>query len=282
MMGPEIARKMHRTLEVYHGMIYFAREARAEYEALGLPKADFFKGYFASRAAAMGAVPGEVVVATFYNFQPDLVMAAVPSSWDVATPAEWQAARRRGADAALRAMLGDAVDSPDMEEAASMAREASSFCEPAGRPLFAGHLSLDWPASPHLELWHAITLLREYRGDGHISVLVSEAISPREALVLHQGTGMLPPGVLQQTRAWPDDDWQEAEEMLRDRRWMDGDALTTEGQLVREDIERRTDELAMAPWHGLGEVNCQRLRELVRPWSKAIVGSGLLGGGPPP
>ena len=280
-MDAEIARKCHRTLEVYHGMIYFAREACAEYEALGLSPDEFFKGYFASRAVAMGAVPGEVVVATFYNFQPDLVMAAVPSCWDVAPPAEWQAARRRGADAALRAMLGDAVDSPDMDMAASLARDASSFCEPAGRPLFAGHLSLDWPESPHMELWHAITLLREYRGDGHISVLVSEAISPREALVLHQGTGMLPPGVLQQTRAWPDDDWQEAEQMLRDRGWMDGEALTAEGQHVREDIERRTDELAMAPWRGIGEFNCQSLRDYVRPFSKAIVNSGALGGGLP-
>jgi hypothetical protein len=280
-MESTIARKMHRTLEVYHGMIYFVPEARTEYEALGLSSSDFFKGYFASRASAMGEVPGELVVATFFNFRPDLVMGAVPSCWSVASAHDWQAARRRGADAALRRMLGDAVDSPDLEEAASLAREASSFCEPAGRPLFAGHLSLDWPESPHMELWHAITLLREYRGDGHVSVLVSEAISPCEALVLHQGTGLLPPGVLQQTRAWPDDDWQEAEQMLRDRGWMDGDALTTEGQQVREDIERRTDELAMAPWCGLGEANCQRLRELVRPWSKAIVGSGLLRSWPP-
>lgn len=279
-MDAEIARKCHRTLEAYHGMIYFAREAQREYAALGLSPDEFFKGYFASRAAAMGAVPGEVVVATFYNFQPDLVMAAVPSCWAVAAPDEWQAARRRGADGALRTMLGDALDSAEMHEAASLARSASSFCEPPGRALFAGHLALDWPDLPHMELWHALTLLREYRGDGHISVLVSEAISPREALVLHQGTGMLPPGVLQQTRAWPDDEWHETEQMLRDRGWMDGDALSPDGQRVREDIERRTDELAMAPWRGLGELKCQRLRELVRPWSKAIVSSGLLGGGP--
>ena len=34
----------------------------------------------------------------------------------------------------------------------------------------------------------------------------------------------------------------------------------------------------MAPWELLGEQNCQRLRELVRPMSKAIVASGGLTG----
>jgi hypothetical protein len=280
-MNSEIARKCHRTFEAYHGIIYFAAQARAEYEGLGLPSDQYFKGYFASRSAAMGAVPGEVVVATFYNFHPDLVMAAVPSCWDVATPMGWQAARRRAADAALRALLGDVLESPDMDEAASLARSACSFCDPTGRPLFAGHLSLDWPEAPHMELWHAITLLREYRGDGHISALVTAGVSPTEALVLHDATGVLPSGVLQQTRAWSDAEWEEARVSLRDRGWMTGDALSAEGRQARDAIERQTDDLAMAPWRGLGESSCQRLRELVRPWSKAIVSSGAFGGSQP-
>jgi hypothetical protein len=37
-----------------------------------------------------------------------------------------------------------------------------------GRPLHAGHAELPWPDSPLAALWHATTLLREYRGDGHI------------------------------------------------------------------------------------------------------------------
>ena len=131
-MESEIARKMHRTLEVYHGMIYFVPEARAEYEALGLSKPDFFKGYFASRASALGEVPGEVVVATFFNFHPDLVMGAVPSCWAVASADEWQAARQRGADAALRAMLGDALASPDIDEAAATGAHGDVGVRPSG------------------------------------------------------------------------------------------------------------------------------------------------------
>jgi helix-turn-helix protein len=32
-------------------------------------------------------------------------------------------------------------------------------------------------------LWHAITLLREYRGDGHIIALVANGLSGLEALI---------------------------------------------------------------------------------------------------
>jgi hypothetical protein len=277
-MDPGVARKMHRTLEVYHGMIYFVPEARAEYEALGLSSSDFFKGYFASRASAMGEVPGEVVLATFFNFHPDLVMGAVPSCWAVASADEWQAARQRGADAALRQMLGELVDAPAVDEALDLARRAADACNPAGRPLYAGHRSLAWPDEPHVALWHAITLLREFRGDGHIAALVTAGLGPCEALVLHDGTGLLPAGVLQSTRAWSDDEWETARTSLRERGWMAGDELTETGSAARDEIELQTDELALAPWDALGEVNCQRLRELVRPMSKAIVASGGLTG----
>jgi hypothetical protein len=276
-MDAVVARKVHRTIEAYHGMIYLVPEAREEYEKVGLTRDEHFKGYFASRSAAMGAVPGEVVVATFYNFHPDLVMAAVPSCWDLASPADWLRARLRAADAALRRLLGDAIESSDLAEALALAREAADACSPAGRPLFAGHRSLDWPDETHLALWHSITLLREYRGDGHVAALVSAEITPVEALVLHEGTGWVPPGVLQVTRAWSDEEWAAARARLGERGWIDGDHLTDAGREARDDLERHTDDLALEPWRALGPERCQRLRELVRPLSKRIAESGTLG-----
>jgi hypothetical protein len=277
-MDAVIARKMHRTLEVYHGMIYFAPEARAEYAAIGLSDDDFFKGYFASRSAAMGRVPAEVVIATFYNFHPDLVRSAVPSCWEVAPPDAWVAARLRGADAALRRMIGDVLDTPEIDEAASLARVAAEACPPAGRPLFAGHASLEWPDAPHLRLWQAITQLREYRGDGHVTQLVAHEVSPCEAQLLHDATGDIPDGVLQSSRSWPDVQWREALDRLRARGLMTDEGFTDEGRRLHDEIEARTDELAMTPWRVLGEEQCHRLRALVRPLSKAIVGNGGLTG----
>jgi hypothetical protein len=268
-MDPSVARRMHRTLEPYHGMIYFVPEARAAYEAIGLT--GHRMGYFASRAAPMGAVPADVVIATFFNFNPALVRRSIPEAWERATPAAIVDARLEGADAALRRFLGDGADSEEMRTAAALARRATDGCRTEGRPLFAGHAALEWPTEPHLVLWHAQTLLRECRGDGHVAALVAAGLDAPEALVLHQATGELPPGVLQTSRAWPDDEWKAAVERLQARGWIDRDgALTASGRVVRDDIEARTDELMLPCWNILGDDTCAELRALVRPWSRAI------------
>jgi hypothetical protein len=164
-----------------------------------------------------------------------------------------------------------------MQVAVTLARTAAAAATPEGRPLFAGHASLPWPDEPHLALWHAITLLREYRGDGHIAALVSEDLDGCEALVTHGAAGEIPHSALQASRAWPDDEWDAAVERLRTRGWIDADANFTDlGRERRQAIEDATDRLAVDAWSAIGEDGCARLRELGRPWSKAIVASGEL------
>jgi hypothetical protein len=200
------ARKMWRTLEPFHGMIYFVPEAPAAYRQAGIT--DVRAGYFASRSAPMGAVGAEVVVATFFNFSPSLVSSAVPGCWEQARPAQVLAARLDAAGAALRRLLGDAADGEAIEEAAGLARTAAAApaMSPSGRPLYAGHTSLAWPSDPLLALWHAISVLREYRGDGHIAALTTEGITGCEALVTHAASGDVPKEVLLATRAWTEQD----------------------------------------------------------------------------
>ncbi|HSP29886.1 MAG TPA: hypothetical protein VLN74_15145, partial [Ilumatobacteraceae bacterium] len=173
-MDAPTARKTWRTLEPIHGAIYFAAEARDEYRMIGLD--DRMAGYFASRSAPMGAVSAEVVIATFFNFDHDLVRRSMLGVWDRVSPPEMLAARLRGADRMIRSHAGEFVDTPEVVEAADLARAAAlAACDrPEGRPLFAGHASLAWPDEPHLVLWHAQSLLREFRGDGHIVALTVE------------------------------------------------------------------------------------------------------------
>ena len=280
-MDTTIARKTWRTLEPYHGLVYFAPEPVAAYAAIGI---EGRTGYFASRAAPMGAVSAEVVQATFFNFEPGLVQRAMEGAWEVAPPAELVAARLRGADGALRAVLGDdVVGGAEVAEAADLARAAAVAGTPEGRPLFAGHASLPWPQEPHLVLWHAISLLREHRGDGHVACLLVEGLDGCEALVVHGASGEVAPAVLQASRAWPDAEWAAARDRLVGKGWLDGaGGLTDTGRQARQRIEDRTDALALAPWQALGEPGCERLRQLVRPWSKAIVASGTFGFRPDP
>lgn len=267
------ARRMWRSCEPYHGMVYFVPEARAAYEAIGLDGRSM--GYVASRSAAMGAVGPGVVTAAFFNFHPDLVAGALPAAWRRASPETVARARLDAVDAALRRILGDAVDSTDMAQAAALAAQAAAAGRPEGRPLFAAHASLPWPAAPHLALWHALTLLRELRGDGHVAALLAEGLTGCEALVLHGASGEVDASLLQASRGWTDDEWAAAHGSLRRRRWLTADGeLSDAGRAGRQRVEDLTDDLALGPWRRLGQERSDRLRELVRPWSRAVVDAG--------
>src|SRR5215471_13810039 len=104
-------------------MIYFSPHAPAAYAAIGITSRRM--GYFASRSAAMGAASPEIVVATFFNFNPAIIHRALPAAWDIASPADVLAARRSAVDASLRQAWGDAVASPRVAEAAALARRAA-------------------------------------------------------------------------------------------------------------------------------------------------------------
>ena len=274
--SPERARKMWRTLEPYHGVIYFTPHADAAYAQLGISGRD---GYFASRAAPLGRASAELVISTFYNFHPGLVRHAIPAVWDKASPSEVLNARLSAADLALREILQEQAHGPEVSEAAALAEQAARAASLEGRPLFAGHASLPWPDAPHLVLWHAITLLREYRGDGHIAALVTAGLDPCEALITHGATDENGVGasVLKGSRSWPDAEWEAACQRLTERGILNGDVLTEAGVALRDRIEALTDEAAAPAWSALTEDEAERLRSLVRPWSRAVAQSSFFG-----
>jgi hypothetical protein len=285
-VSPLTARKTWRTVEPLHGMIYFAPEASESYARLGITAE---AGYFASRSAAMGAVGADTVIATFYNFNPQLVRSAIPEAWRASSPAAVLEARIEAADAALRRMLGDAVGSAEMDQAAYLARRAAERAAERyeGRPLFAAHAGLAWPDPPHLVLWHAQTLLREFRGDGHITLLVRYDLSPVEALVMHLASGELPGTFLRDSRGWSDTAWDAGVSRLEDRGLVEvveppaaeGSSLGLSGQgaAMRQEIEDATDQLAVFPYEALGEEACAELRTLARPFSRAVVDAAGFG-----
>jgi hypothetical protein len=273
---PSLVRGAWRTLEPLHGMIYFVPEAAAAYAAVGVHGRS---GYFASRAAAMGEVSADVVIATFYNFEPSLVRAAMSGVWAACSPSDLVAARLDAVDIVLRRALGDLVDSAEMVEAARLARLAAESIadQCVGRPLAAGHASQPWASAAHLQLWQAQTVLREYRGDGHICALVAAGIDGCEALVMHAATGQVPRAALQVTRVWGDAAWDAAVERFAGRGLVTAEGeFTGDGRVIRDEIETLTDTLATPAYRALGTDGCQRLRELTRPFSKAIIAAGLL------
>jgi hypothetical protein len=149
--------------------------------------------------------------------------------------------------------------------------------DPAGRPLFAAHAALPWPEAAHLALWHGATLYREFRGDGHVACLLADDVGGLEAHVLAAGAGQLPGSFLREYRGWSEEEWAAAADRLRERGWLAADASLTEaGAAARDDRERRTDELAMAPWRRLGPDGCARLLALLdEPVRLAVAGGGV-------
>jgi len=275
---PATARRIHRTAEPIHGMIYFTPHGPQTYAELGITHQRMT--YFASRSAAMGPVPAETVIATFFNFSPAIVHHVIPAAWEIATPAQVLAARLEAVDRSLRQAWHDDIGSSQVGEAADLARRAAhrATSRPQGRPLFAGHASLPWPDAPHLVLWHALTLLREYRGDGHVALLFTEGLDGLGALITHAATGSIPAEALRASRAWSEQEWADGVDRLREQGWLAAGpelTLSEEGQRRRRSIENRTDELAVYPYEAIGEDGCARLRELTGPLSAAVMAADL-------
>ncbi|MFI6644065.1 hypothetical protein [Streptomyces sp. NPDC050504] len=259
-------------IETVHAPVYFAPEAREAYADLGLK--GFWTGYFASRAAALGAAPAGVVTAAFHNFAPGRVARAVPDAWDVAAPERVLAARLGAVDRALRRLLGELALGPEAVEAADLARRMVFACPPAGRVLFAAHAALPVPAEPHLALWWAVTALREFRGDGHAAVLLADGTDGCEANVAAVASGLAPAGQ-RLDRGWTEREWEAAAGRLRLRGHLaDDGTLSAAGRLWRARVEDATDRLARAPFDALGPVGVERLTECLRPLGRRIAAAG--------
>ena len=74
-----VSRRLRDLVEPLAANVYFAPEARAAYQHLGIE--DYGAGYFTSRGACLGHVPGHVVAAAFGVFNPDVVVPAVAEGW---------------------------------------------------------------------------------------------------------------------------------------------------------------------------------------------------------
>lgn len=238
-----VARQLKELFVPIHEVAYMADEADKELLALGYE--GYWPLYFASRSAPLGRVPAEVVDALFYNFTPGEVAACIPSAWEVATPEAVLAARQHGCVAALRRILGDLADSPVIARSAELFTRAAFNAPTAGRILFAGLRSLAVPEEPLARLWHAATLLREHRGDGHTIALAAAGINGQESHVLLALYWGMKPRAFGRLDPLTDDQLEAVVDGLRRRGLVDAtDSFTPAGRKLRTEIEELTDTLA--------------------------------------
>lgn len=268
---PELARRFFDRFEPVHAVTYFAPEAREALDALGYR--GFWMGYFAARSAPLGTVPRDVVTAIFYNFAPERVAKALPAAWEVAGPDAALRARQASAVAALR-RYGIEADE-NVVVAAELAGKAARHAPLDGRPLFAANLSLPWPDEPLAALWHAATLLREQRGDGHVAVLAAAGIAGREANVLHAAAGRVERDYIARTRDYDEAAWTHHEQRLAERGLLDGDGtLTAAGRELKDRIESSTDALALSALDALNDDEVETLFRALTPITRAVIAGG--------
>ena len=258
---------VHMAINLVHRLVYFVPEAAEEYAALGVAGAG---GYFGSRSAPMGAVPDEVIIATFYNFSPLAVRSAMPGVWDTASPDSLQAARFRVVGRALE-RVGVVLSADQIAEARALIDPVVAGLDIAGKPLAAANASVALPDDPLVALWQQLTVVREWRGDVHIALLVTNEIGPCECLVLQVGTGRFPMRIAQVTRRWDEGQWAAAIDGLAALGWVIADGtVTPEGVEARDRIEADTDRLCESIWRSVGDSGAARFGELILPIHKAI------------
>ncbi len=268
---PRLARRFFDRFEPVHAVTYFAPEARAALDGLGYR--GFWMGYFAARSAPLGMVPREVVAAVFYNFAPERVAKALPAAWEIAGPEAALRARQESAVAALR-RYGVVADE-NVAVAAELAGRAAREAPLDGRPLFAANLALPWPEDPLAALWHATTLLREHRGDGHVAVLAAAGVSGRESNVLHAAAGRVQPDYIARTRDYDEAAWRHYEQRLAERGLLDDDgSLTEAGSELKDHIESSTDTLALSALDSLSDDEVETLFQALTPITRVVIAGG--------
>jgi hypothetical protein len=226
----------------------------------------------------MGQVPGRVVAATFGVFNPEIVDPCIALGWSLTDAATIAAARRRGAVAQLKRILGDAPEG--VERVAELFRRMTAPLKPAGRGLFAGLLSLDMPDDPMGQVFHAGDLLREYRGDSHTAAWISAGLDATEIGLLSELFMGLPPRSYVRTRGWSSEQLDAATDRLRSRGLLDEDStLSPTGKELRESIEAATDLQMIPALEAVGS-EIDELLDRTRPWGIRIVEEGGYLSGP--
>jgi hypothetical protein len=271
MSHPEpVARRMYDLVEPIGLVPYFADESDEALMSLGLRNP--WDAYFAGRAAPFGrTVPAEVVHAVFYSFAPGEVARHLPKVWNLTTPEAALAARERGCVAGMRRILGELADDPAVARAGDLLLSAATSAPVEGRALYAALRALPVPEEPVARLWHAATLLREHRGDGHTVALLAEGIGGTEAHVLHALSVDMPAKDFGRVSHLPAAQLTAVIDGMRTRGLIGTDGwLTAAGRATKERVEALTDRLAEAPYNALSPSELDRLVTDLEPISAAI------------
>jgi hypothetical protein len=265
-----MARRMFELVEPIGVIAYSADEPNETMFALGFT--NYWDTYFAGRAAPLGLATAEVVDALFYNFAPGEVARHIPKVWSTTTPEAAIVARRLGCANALRRILADHVDSPQFARAAELLLKAATSAPSEGRPMYAALRALPAPDDVVTRMFHAASLLREHRGDGHIAALMVEGVGGLEAHALLALDMGMPAEKFGRIHHLPAVQLATVTGGLRERGLIGEDGwLSEEGKAVKQRVEELTDDLAAKPYESLSPDELDELVALLEPLAALLL-----------
>src|SRR5262249_35376954 len=249
---------------------YSAEEPNEAMYALGFT--NYWDTYFAGRAAPLGLTPAEVVDALFYSFAPGEAARHIPKVWDTTTPEAAITARQVGCVKALRRILGDHVDSPAFSRAAELLLRAATSAPFEGRPMYAALRAIPIPDDVVARLFHAASMLREHRGDGHIAALMIEGVGGLEAHVLYALDVGMPAEKFGRIHHLPPAQLAAVLDGRRDRNLIGDDGWRSEtGRAIKQGVEALTDDLAAKPYKSLEPDELDELVTALEPFATLLI-----------
>ncbi len=283
----EKARALSGALEPFVGSVYFSPECHRNYEALGFAPSTRSAGevalpdgpaYFTSRGSLLGQVPGELVASAFAVFNPAAVIPAVDFGWTLTDADTIRQARHDGAVEQLTRILGS--EPAGLDRVVDALRRSVASLRPEGRPLFAGLSSLPEPINPLGAAWWLGDQLREFRGDSHTAVWISEGLDAVEIGLLTELWWGLPMHSYVRTRAWTDEDVASAQQRLAAAGLITDRDFTDAGRKLRSVIETNTDRQMQPALDALGD-DLDHTVSTLHAWSAQVrAGHGYLAAGP--
>jgi len=266
-----LARRMFDLVEPIGVIPYSADEPNEAMFALGFT--NYWDTYFAGRAAPLGSsVPAGVVHALFYSFAPGEVARHIPKVWSTTTPEAAIAAREQGCVNALRRVLGDVVLTQDFERAGELLTRAATSAPLEGRPMYAALRAIPVPDDAVARLFHAASLLREHRGDGHVAALMAEGIGGLEAHVLLALDLGIPAPTFGRIHHLPSSLLAGLIEEMKERGLVeDAATFTPAGREAKHRVEALTDELAAVPYEVLEPAELEELIAALEPLAQRLL-----------
>jgi hypothetical protein len=255
----ELSQRISRSVQTTVGWIFWDPGAVTRFETLGLPGP---LGYIASRSAPFAGAGYAALVAALGSISPMGIRFVV----DFMAPEDfmkyWNArneAIREGLEA----------HAPEILETLARCGPALEYVVDqlpfAGRPFSASHLDIPRGDDPVMRGWHAINIIREWRGDTHWGLIAEHNLSGAEASTLHNAWLRYDNEWLSRSRGISDEAITRAFVALELRGLATNGVVNQQGITFRQMIEDETDRRCALPWQLLGYEETSTLADLLEP-----------------